>query len=1175
MTAGLSDGRAVALPARSRATDQLDAVRPSGGTASSVVTELEPERCVEVVRQLHGLMDAAFPGETIVLTDAAKGATWLPTKGAAGCEVIVRTTAAAKEVARYAAGGAHTVVAVAPLPGGSEVQVHVASGDPTTRGLAETVAKALVVCAGLDAVASSDASARESALREAFVVDIRAPDIVPPDNGPDDGFVARLCRWALERPDRIAVRDATSHITYAELDSQSRGLAAELERRGVRRGSRVMIVAARRPELVPCFVAPLRLGASVSVVDPRNPDQWLAECESLVRPAVVLGLAEGSARLDFSAPVLDRVTIEEALHDPAQATESAGAGGDVLGPDDEAIITFTSGTTGTPKAVAGRYGSLTHFFDWMDAAFGPLRGASFGMCSSLAHDPLQRDIMTPLFLGGTCVVPPDEVIARPSLLGAWLVQERIAVVCLNPVLVPFLTTVARTFDDLRLYLSVGAPLPRDHATAIRRACPTARVLNLYGSTESQRAVAYFELPEDLEDVERLPHVLPLGQGMVDVEVSVTSSVTRAACLPYEVGEVMLTSDYLSLGYLVDDHLVRTRFREEVRGGRLQTSYLTGDLGFHTPDLGVVGRGRVDEQVKIAGHRVEPSAVDSASRQHPVVTEAATVAIDIDGVATLVTFVVVDDERDVLPPDEVRRFIADRLPAAAVPTVVFRLPALPLTANGKVDRGVLRSRAEGLLNASRKPSDALATLVHRHTGPSAGRGDVPLKDMGIDSLRFEVLLTELSHHYPVERTLGLRNMMTLDDLRAQLTGTGEASGSRPVDISYGIRTTTTDVPAVEPASQLGEISAVSTTSITVDGQRLHHLCSNDYLGLGARYGRSDVLEEFLRTGLPLHSHGSLSVNSELGLHRELVDGLAALHNCEGVALYSSAYLANLAALTAIAGRGDELFIDESAHRSLLEGARLSGARLHVFRHNDTDHLKYLVASTVVGPGRRVITTEGLFSVEGDLPDLEGIAGISDRYDCVVVVDEACSVGQVGHSGRGLGEHFADAAHCIDVRTGTLAKALGSSGGYVAGPAALVDELRRTGGAAFSTGLAPISAFVAAKAVRGMLSDEAGRVHEMRRRARRWRELLCAEGLDTGRAQAGIVPIAVPEGDVTRAHAALVGEGSYAMPLRPPWSATPALRTSITVDHDIALLPAFAAAIARSVRASCDGQTRDAR
>ncbi|PRX96638.1 aminotransferase class I/II-fold pyridoxal phosphate-dependent enzyme [Allonocardiopsis opalescens] len=1100
---------------------------------------LGKDDALRAVRDLHALLDAAFPGELVVVgrVPAPAGA-----GGSGPVHAIVDADAAPAGLLDRLAP--RTAVVLASAPAGTRVEVRVPAAERVLEGLGTVVETALRALSALPGHESGDAGRREAAIRRAFAAP-EAPGRPEDGAGAPPGFVARFESLAERHPDRPALHTPDGTVSYGELARRTGALAAALRERAPQAGARVLVLPRRGPELVTAFVAALKAGLAVSLVDPRHPDGYIDACAAVLGPALVIDLAGRAGTPAAGAPVMDERELAAAAGaDPPHPA----SGPEPFGPDDCAIVTFTSGTTGEPKAVAGRYSSLGHFYDWMDARFGPLADLRFGLCSSLGHDPLQRDIMTPLYLGGAVAIPGEGVLDEPARLAEWLRRERIGAVCLNPVLIPSLTGSGADLPELRLYLSVGSPLTRDQALRLRRAAPAARILNLYGSTETQRAVSYFEVPGTAAEIAALPAVVPLGRGMRDAVIGVAAPGGGAPRLPFETGEITLSSEHISLGYLNSPELAAERFRAAAPGRPLPT-YLTGDLGYLSPSLGVISSGRADGQVKIAGYRVETDEVSAACRAHPQAADAVTVMVEADGLPTLAAFVVPADPALEFAAAGFRAFLQGRLPHYAVPQHIITLPAVPMTLNRKIDFAELRRRARLRIDGAEpaaRGGDPVLDFVRRHTGMDAPPDDVPLLELGVDSLRFMSIASRLADGPAGRRALELSPAMSLAEVRAALDGAPEPPAAPPRRAPQGRAAP----PRPAAAAALGPVTRVSNTSITFGTRTFAHCCSNDYLGLGTRNAGPAALDEFWASGLPPHSHGSAEVNAYTVWHESLADALRELHGTEAAVLFSSAYLANTTAIAAVAGPGDHLFVDESAHRSILDGCLLSGARLHVFGHNDLEELDRLLSEAAAPGRRRAVVTEGLFGVEGDIADLPALHRLAERHGCLLIVDEACSLGQLGPSGRGAAEHFGALDTAAHLRVGTLAKTLGSSGGYATGPRELIDRIRPQRGAAFSTGLSPIHAFLAHRAARTLLDEGAVLAERLRVNAGIWRNALRAAGLAIGGTQSAIVPLvfAGPE-EAERHHAALLAAGVYGVRITPPWSGTVnAVRTTVTAAHD---------------------------
>jgi 8-amino-7-oxononanoate synthase len=348
----------------------------------------------------------------------------------------------------------------------------------------------------------------------------------------------------------------------------------------------------------------------------------------------------------------------------------------------------------------------------------------------------------------------------------------------------------------------------------------------------------------------------------------------------------------------------------------------------------------------------------------------------------------------------------------------------------------------------------------------------------------------------------------------------------------------------------------------DGRSLLNLSSNDYLGLA----RDPAV--IRRAGEALSRWGagacaSRLMSGTLELHEELEAALASLCGTPAALVFASGFAMNVGLLPALAGREDVLFLDRLVHASLLDGARLSGARVVRFPHNDVDALARLVERTACR-GRRVVVCESVYSMDGDLAPLPALAEVAGRADAALVVDEAHAVGVFGAGGglcRALGVR-------ADLVVGTLGKALGSVGGFVACDAACREYLvNRARSFVFATALPPPSAGAALGAVERVRADP-GLGDALLRRARAFHAMLVARGLALPEARSQILPVHVGgNAEAVALATRLRAEGLLVTAVRPPTvpAGTARLRLSVTLAHDFPALEDAAERIVRAARA----------
>lgn len=348
-------------------------------------------------------------------------------------------------------------------------------------------------------------------------------------------------------------------------------------------------------------------------------------------------------------------------------------------------------------------------------------------------------------------------------------------------------------------------------------------------------------------------------------------------------------------------------------------------------------------------------------------------------------------------------------------------------------------------------------------------------------------------------------------------------------------------------------------IVLDGQPAINFGSNDYLGLASdpRLARAaaGAMEEGWGSG------ASPLVTGYSGWHERLERRLAEFEAAEAALAFTSGFAANTGAIAALVGPGDTVFTDRKNHASLLDGCRLSRADVRAYPHSDPTELERLLSRSAPR-GRRLIVTDSLFSMDGDLAPLADLADLAERYACMLLVDEAHATGVFGARGRGAAEQ-AGIERRVDVRIGTLSKALGCVGGFVAGSARLVRWLvNRARPYVFSTA-GPAANAAAAIAALDIVGAEPERREGLLARAAGLRRALAAEGWNTGASASQIIPIVV--GEAQRAvdlSARLLKKGFYVPAIRPPTvpDGEACLRVSLTALHTAEMIDSLVHALA---------------
>jgi 8-amino-7-oxononanoate synthase len=334
---------------------------------------------------------------------------------------------------------------------------------------------------------------------------------------------------------------------------------------------------------------------------------------------------------------------------------------------------------------------------------------------------------------------------------------------------------------------------------------------------------------------------------------------------------------------------------------------------------------------------------------------------------------------------------------------------------------------------------------------------------------------------------------------------------------------------------------------IDGQELVNFGSNDYLGLAG----DPRLTEAVREAAAREGWGSGASPLLGGLgesHRRLEARLAEFEGTDAALVFPSGFAANCGAVAALVGPGDVVYSDRKNHASLLDGCRLSRADFRVYPHNDVARLDRMLARPSEH-GRRLIVTDGLFSMDGDLAPLGELVEVAERTGAMLLVDEAHATGVLGSRGRGVAEHFG-VDDRVPVRVGTLSKALGCAGGFVAGSRRLIEWLlNRARPYVFSTAM-PSAAAAAALAALEIVEAEPDRRNCLLARAAALRERLAAQGWDLGPSASQIIPVIVGQPERAVELSRQLHEcGLYVPAIRPPTvpEGEACLRVSLTSEH----------------------------
>ena len=362
--------------------------------------------------------------------------------------------------------------------------------------------------------------------------------------------------------------------------------------------------------------------------------------------------------------------------------------------------------------------------------------------------------------------------------------------------------------------------------------------------------------------------------------------------------------------------------------------------------------------------------------------------------------------------------------------------------------------------------------------------------------------------------------------------------------------------------LRHLSTPQDARIVIEGKEVLNFSSNNYLGLANHPEVVAALADCAgRYGVG--SGSSRLISGHMDVHAELEEAMARFKGSEGCLTFSAGYMANLGILSTLGGPDATIFSDEWNHASIVDGCRLSRARVEVYRHTDVTHLEDLLRAS--SSRRKIVVTDGVFSMDGDIAPLPDLVTVKDRYGAILVVDDAHAAGVLPPRGRGSADHFGLSGR-VEILMGTFSKALGTYGAYLCSTRRMVEYfINKCRPFIFNTGLPPAIAG-ATLASLGILTREPGRLKALWENGRLFRREMEARGRETG-SDTAIVPILVgADGDTMAVSRALFDQGVFVHGIRPPTvpEGTGRLRLTLMATHTAEMVRTAAARIDEALR-----------
>ncbi len=917
-----------------------------------------------------------------------------------------------------------------------------------------------------------------------------------------------IAKQMVQHPQQVAIIEGTTKIDYKDLMKRASEVAGELQYRKVAPGSLVGVCMQRSWELVATLIGVMQAGCAYVPLDPAYPKdriQYMLEHSRAVATIVDNDNAAG-----LCAKVKQLIQISTVGKYSNQLIKPSGS--------DLAYVIYTSGSTGNPKGVAVEHKGFASLRQSMRELFSDeeLKGVFAG--ASVCFDTSVMEIMGTLSLGGTIILAKNalELTKLPAV-------DEIKTCVMVASAVQALLSTEKLPKNIQCLVFGGEALKRSLVEQVYAQQPDIRIFNAYGPTED---TVYSTIAE----VAKGTKVVTIGKSVPNSQAYILDDNMQPVTTGV-AGELYLAGDKLARGYLYDDVLTKERFivmepSDLIPEHRL---YKTGDLCRWTENEEIEFVGRADQQVKIRGFRIELEEIESTLESMQGIDAVAAAAVD-GGIGQKILVVYIVTQNKDITEAKIKSYLSERLPKYMVPQVVKYLKELPLLPNDKLDRKTLMNLESekqakedntipNTINSDLKHEEVLVILqneiasILNLSDPKQVLPDCSFDNLGIDSLTTLELSSRLTNILGQEISAHtLFEYATPNALVHYLLHVSENiiknSAEKPFSSSKdSLASFQTHMQSSHPTFQAAKASAWDATDKGKLVQEVLRMVNNDrrnpyskvlrtgsatkgivgdayndeeqeaiiwttnlYLGLNRDEAvmkeASNALAQF-GTGMGTSAAASGMTNQHLEFEAEFADLVGKPSAC----LFPTGYTANVGAVAGLLGKNDVVIIDQLCHASIVDGARLCGATIRTFQHNNANDLETVLQSEASPYRTMLVVLEGVYSMgEGAAPVAE-IVRMAKKYNALVLVDEAHSFGFYGKGGAGICAAQGITEE-VDFIMTTLSKALGSLGGVVAASQEHIDLLKSSSRAyIFQASISPADMAAALTALRRLRSDDA--------------------------------------------------------------------------------------------------------
>lgn len=487
-------------------------------------------------------------------------------------------------------------------------------------------------------------------------------------------------KYADKLADQEAIKSYDLTLTYKEVDELSTALAYKLRLKEIGKGKCVAIYTNRCGTLPIAMLAALKCESDFAIIDSSYPAERLKTyMEELHMDAIILCDTNLDRKLvrEIEKEMISTITYDAAELQYDKENLSKYQESIINKENDEETsyyYTFTSGTTGKPQLIKSSIRSISHFINWYIQRFALDEGKVFAMLSGLAHDPIMRDVFTPLCSGGSLCICSNQEMMVVDELEKWLKANEIEVIHQTPSLVKMLK--GKKFPSVKQICLGGEILDGEVIKTLMQSMPQAKIINCYGASETPQIMAYYVIDKERDlNLKRVP----IGKGIEGVEVYVMNSNMQKTGA-YELGEIYIRSPYISEGYVNNKELTDKKFKISLdKNQKRNVIFKTGDIGYQLTDGNIICIGRKDKQVKIRGFRVE---IDEIKQKIIGFKGVKDVRIAVED-EKIMAYIVVDDQ-SVLSKETINNQLRSLLPVYMLPNQYIFVDEIPVTPNGKTD-----------------------------------------------------------------------------------------------------------------------------------------------------------------------------------------------------------------------------------------------------------------------------------------------------------------------------------------------------------------------------------------------------------------------------------------------------------------------------------------------------------